>query len=277
MTARRIGLVAWHVFKESVRDRVLYGIGGVRACCWSPRRFAIGQITAGQDVKIIKDLGLATIELAGVLMTVFIGVGLVAREIDRRSIFGLLAKPLPRWEFIVGKYLGLVLTIVVNVCGDDGGALPDARLAATGSRRASVRVAWDAPALDPRLLARGRADRRRARAADGVALFFSTFSSSALLSVVVHRRASSWPACSAPDLRRLRRHRRGAAGWCRASSPPSAGSCRRSRRSTSRPTSSTGCRCRPAFVLSTLRLRRRATSATPGRRAVAVFSRREFK
>ena len=75
----------------------------------------IGQITAGEDVKIIKDLGLATIELAGVLMTVFIGVGLVAREIDRRSIYSLLAKPLPRWEFIVGKYLGLVLTIVVNV------------------------------------------------------------------------------------------------------------------------------------------------------------------
>ena len=97
-----------------MRDRVLYGIGAF-ALLLVAASLLIGQITAGEDVKIIKDLGLATIELAGVLMTVFIGVGLVAREIERRSIFSLLAKPLPRWEFIVGKYCGLVLTIVVNV------------------------------------------------------------------------------------------------------------------------------------------------------------------
>ena len=110
----RIRLVAWHVFKESVRDRVLYGIGAF-ALVLVASSMVIGQITAGQDVKIIKDLGLGTIELAGMLMTIFIGVGLVAREIDRRSIFSLLAKPLARWEFVVGKYFGLVLTIVVNV------------------------------------------------------------------------------------------------------------------------------------------------------------------
>jgi len=114
MTGRRIGIVAWHVFKESVRDRVLYAILAFAVVLVSAS-VLIGQITAGQDVKIIKDLGLATIELAGILMAVFIGVGLVAREIERRSVFALLAKPLPRWEFIVGKYLGLVLTIVVNV------------------------------------------------------------------------------------------------------------------------------------------------------------------
>ena len=76
-----------------MRDRVLYGIGAF-ALLLVAASLLIGQITAGEDVKIIKDLGLATIELAGVLMTVFIGVGLVAREIDRRSIFALLAKPL---------------------------------------------------------------------------------------------------------------------------------------------------------------------------------------
>ena len=114
MTLRRVGLVAWHVFKESVRDRVLYGIGAF-ALLLVAGSVLIGQITAGQDLKIIKDLGLATIEIAGALMTIFIGVGLVSKEIDRRSIFSLLAKPLPRWEFVVGKYLGLVLTIAVNL------------------------------------------------------------------------------------------------------------------------------------------------------------------
>jgi hypothetical protein len=114
VTGRRVGLVAWHVFKESVRDRVLYAIAAF-AGLLVLGSVLIGQITAGQDLKIIKDLGLATIEIAGALMTIFIGVGLVSREIDRRSIFALLAKPLPRWEFIVGKYLGLVLTIAVNL------------------------------------------------------------------------------------------------------------------------------------------------------------------
>src|SRR5215831_282230 len=97
---RRIAIVATHVFKENVRDRVLYAIGGF-ALLLVASSVLLGQITAGQDVKILKDLGLATIELAGILMTVFIGVGLVAREIECRSIYSLLAKPLPRWEFIV--------------------------------------------------------------------------------------------------------------------------------------------------------------------------------
>ncbi|MEO6224044.1 MAG: ABC transporter permease [Vicinamibacterales bacterium] len=109
-----MALVASHVFKESVRDRVLFAIAGF-ALLLVAASVLIGQITAGQDVKIIKDIGLATLELAGVLMAVFIGVGLVSREIERRSVYSLLAKPVHRWEFVVGKYLGLVGTIAVNV------------------------------------------------------------------------------------------------------------------------------------------------------------------
>jgi Cu-processing system permease protein len=110
----RVWLVAWHVFKESVRDRVLFAIAAF-ALLLVAASVLIGQITAGQDVKIIKDIGLATLELAGVLMAVFIGVGLVAREIERKSVYSLLAKPVHRWEFVIGKYLGLVGTITVNL------------------------------------------------------------------------------------------------------------------------------------------------------------------
>ncbi len=181
MTTRRIGTVAWHVFKESVRDRVLYGIGGF-AVVLVAASLVIAQITAGQDVKIIKDLGLATIELAGILMTVFIGVGLVAREIERRSIFSLLSKPLPRWEFIVGKYLGLVLTIVVNI-----GAMTVVFylvLAWLGwTSPENVRLAWTAPPADPMLLVAIVEIVAELALLTAVALFFSTFSSSTLLSV----------------------------------------------------------------------------------------------
>ena len=83
-------------------------------------------------------------------MTIFIGVGLVAREIDRRSIFALLAKPLPRHEFILGKYAGLVLTVLVNVvamaaalCADAGVPQLDrdaGPAAPPGTRRRSIRA-----------------------------------------------------------------------------------------------------------------------------------------
>lgn len=183
MSRRRIGLVAWHVFKESIRDRVLYAIAGF-AVLLVVASLLIGEITAGEDVKIIKDLGLSVIELAGILMTIFIGVGLIAREIDRRSIFALLSKPLPRWEFVVGKYVGLVMTMAVNVLAMtaalylmlaylDWRALPTARLA------------WDAPALDPRLLLAVVMIAAELALLTAVALLCSTFSSSALLSTAL--------------------------------------------------------------------------------------------
>ena len=182
MIARRVGLVALHVFKESVRDRVLYAIAAFAVLLVSAS-LLIGQITAGQDVKIIKDLGLATIEFAGLAMALFTGVGLVSREIERRSIFNLLSKPLPRWEFIVGKYAGLVLTIVVNVSFMTaalfvvlawmGWAAPD-----------NVRRSWDAPAADPHLLLAVVLIVAELALVTAIALFFSTFSSSALLSLI---------------------------------------------------------------------------------------------
>jgi ABC-type transport system involved in multi-copper enzyme maturation permease subunit len=182
MTLRRIGLVAWHVFKESVRDRVLYAIGAF-AMLLVTASVVFSQLTAGQDLKIMKDFGLATIELAGVVMAVFIGVGLVAREIERRSIFALLAKPLPRWEFVVGKYIGLVLTLTVNVL-----AMAAALYVALGYQHwvapLGVRATWPAPAMDPRLMLAILMIALELALLTAVALFFSTFSSSTLISVV---------------------------------------------------------------------------------------------
>lgn len=182
MTATRIALVARHVFKESVRDRVLYAIAAF-AVLLVAASILIAQISAGQDVKIIKDLGLATIELAGVVMSIFVGVGLVAREIERRSIFALLAKPLPRWEFVVGKYVGLMLTIVVNVAMMTA-ALYVMLAYLQWTSPQVLRLSWDAPALDPRLLTSVVLICGELALLTAVALLFSTFSSSALLSLV---------------------------------------------------------------------------------------------
>lgn len=197
----RVGLVAWHVFKENIRDRVLYTIVGF-AVLLVAASLLIGQITAGQDLKIIKDLGLATIELAGLAIAVFLGVGLVAREIERRSIFSLLSKPLGRGEFILGKYAGLLLTILVNIAlmtatfyamlGWIGATSPD-----------YVRRSWEAPAVDPSLVLAIVLIFCELALLTAVALFFSTFSSSTLISVVFT--VGLWLAgLESHDLRHLR-------------------------------------------------------------------------
>ena len=92
---RAIRVVAVSVFRESVRDRVLYNL--VLLCLAPDRRVVLlGQLTAGQDVKIIKDLGLAATSVFGLFIAIFIGIGLVSKEVERRSIYALLAKPVSR-------------------------------------------------------------------------------------------------------------------------------------------------------------------------------------
>src|SRR3954451_18821343 len=111
---RTITSIAKSVFRESVRDRVPYNLV-VFAVLLIGSSFLLGQLTAGQDVKIIKDLGLAATSVFGLFIAVFIGIGLVSKEVERRSIYNLLSKPVHRYQVVAGKYFGLVLTLVVNV------------------------------------------------------------------------------------------------------------------------------------------------------------------
>src|SRR5436189_1243607 len=96
-----VGLIAVSVFRESVRDKVLYNLV-VFAVLLMSASYLIGELTAGQDVKIIKDLGLASISVFGLAIAVFIGIGLVWKEVEKRSIYTLLAKPMRRQEFLLG-------------------------------------------------------------------------------------------------------------------------------------------------------------------------------
>ena len=108
----RIAAIAGITFKEAKRDRVLYLLFFFAALGIIAAR-VLAVLTVGDRIKIIKDVGLASISLFGVLMAILIGTGLVYKEIDKKTIFTLLAKPLHRAEFILGKFLGLVLTLFV--------------------------------------------------------------------------------------------------------------------------------------------------------------------
>jgi Cu-processing system permease protein len=111
---RRVLAVAANTFRETVRERVLYNLL-VFAGLMIVSGLVLGELSIHQDTKIVKDLGLATMELFGTAIALFIGVGLVGKEIERRSLYPLLAKPLGRIEFLVGKFLGLSFTLLVNV------------------------------------------------------------------------------------------------------------------------------------------------------------------
>jgi|SRR5215469_4483288 len=106
-------IVAVNTFREAVRDRVLYNLIFF-ALVMIGAAILVGQISIGIERLVIVNLGLSAISIFGLIMAIFIGVGLVYKEIERRTLYTLLAKPVHRWEFLVGKYAGLLLTLVVN-------------------------------------------------------------------------------------------------------------------------------------------------------------------
>ncbi len=110
----RVLAIARNTFRENIRDKVLYNLI-LFALLMILSSFALGQLSLGYDDKVIVDLGLTAISVIGTLIAIFIGIGLVHKEIERRTVYALLAKPVHRWEFILGKYLGLLLTLLVNV------------------------------------------------------------------------------------------------------------------------------------------------------------------
>lgn len=110
----RIAAIAFNTFREAIRDRVLYSLL-VFALAMIGGSIILPTLSVGGELKIIKDLGLAAIGLVGTLIAVFIGVGLVHKEIERRTLYTIITKPIRRAEFVVGKFLGLALTLAVNV------------------------------------------------------------------------------------------------------------------------------------------------------------------
>ena len=111
---RRIVTIARNAFREAVRDRVLYNLVLFVLLLTAAAVF-LGELSGGQEAKIIVDLGLSAALLFGAFIAILVGVGLVYKEIERRTLYAILSKPVGRGEFLLGKYLGLCLTLLVNV------------------------------------------------------------------------------------------------------------------------------------------------------------------
>ena len=111
---RRTLAIARNAFREAVRDRVLYNLVLFVLLLIAGAMF-LGELSAGEEAKIIIDMGLSAMLLFGVFIAIFVGVGLVYKEIERRTLYAILSKPISRGQFLLGKYLGLCATLLVNV------------------------------------------------------------------------------------------------------------------------------------------------------------------
>src|SRR5881392_2725486 len=109
----RIGYIAANTFREAVRDRVLYNLIAF-ALLLTGAAVLVGQISIDIEKLVVINLGLTAVSLFGLVIAIFIGIGLVSKEIDKRTLYTILARPVRRWEFILGKFWGLVGTLVVN-------------------------------------------------------------------------------------------------------------------------------------------------------------------
>ncbi len=109
-----IAVIAVNTFRESLRDRILYNLLFF-ALFLIGASVVMADLSIAEQERIVTDMGLAAINLVGVLIAIFVGIGLVSKEIERRTIYTIMARPISRAQFILGKYAGLAMTLLVNM------------------------------------------------------------------------------------------------------------------------------------------------------------------
>lgn len=111
---RKIFSIAANTVRESTRDRIFYSLL-LFAVFLMGFAMVLGNLTLTSPLKIIKDFGLGAISIVGTLIAIFVGIGMVYKEMEKRTIYTILSKPIHRWQFLIGKYLGLCMTISIEV------------------------------------------------------------------------------------------------------------------------------------------------------------------
>jgi len=106
---QRILAIAINTFREAVRDKVLYGVVAI-ASCVLVFSLALGELSLNQQERVVNDIGLASISFFSIIVAIFLGSSLLYKEIERKTLYVILPKPIERWEFLVGKFVGIALT-----------------------------------------------------------------------------------------------------------------------------------------------------------------------
>lgn len=114
MSIGRVYAIALNTYREAVRDRILFGVlvlaAGVLALT-----LALAELSLDQQMRVVTDLGLASISIFSVVVAIFLGSSLLYKEIERKTLYVILPKPIARYEFLLGKYFGIVATCAVFI------------------------------------------------------------------------------------------------------------------------------------------------------------------
>lgn len=113
-TVKHIGVIAFNTFRESIRDKILYNIG-LLAVALAFFSIVLGEWSVFDRAYVIKSTTLSVMSLSGLLISIFVGISLVQKEIQRRTVLTLLSKPISRASFIIGKYFGLLAVVFVHL------------------------------------------------------------------------------------------------------------------------------------------------------------------
>lgn len=113
-SAGRVWAIALNTFREAVRNRVL-AVLVMFAVALMAFSVVLGELSLHEEVRIIKDLGLAGISTISIVIALFLGVNLLSKELERKTVYAIIPKPIHRWEFLLGKYVGLSITMAALV------------------------------------------------------------------------------------------------------------------------------------------------------------------
>jgi ABC-type transport system involved in multi-copper enzyme maturation permease subunit len=115
----RVSVVALNTYREAVRARILHGLFAL-ALATAGYSFVVGAFALSSSLRVVSDLGAASISIYGIIVAVVLGATSLYRELELKTIFPILARPIRRWEYLVGKYFGIVLTLAVFIAADSG-------------------------------------------------------------------------------------------------------------------------------------------------------------
>jgi len=111
---RRIAAVARNTFREAARNKILYSLLFF-ALGLIISALALGQLSVHEDRRMIRDVGLFGVDVFSVLIAIFVGVNLLYKELALKTVYTILPKPIARWEFVLGKWLGVMATLVAQI------------------------------------------------------------------------------------------------------------------------------------------------------------------
>src|SRR5687767_14325486 len=115
----RVLVVALNTYREAVRARILHGLFAL-ALATTGYSLVVGAYTSKNQLRVVSDLGAASISLYAIVVAIVLGATSLYRELELKTLFPILARPLTRTEYLAGKYLGTLLILLVFVTANTG-------------------------------------------------------------------------------------------------------------------------------------------------------------